>query len=423
MKQKLLVYADFDWLKEAELIGDLSYENLRGSETYGFCFHKEWLNKHSDIILGEDLNNYSGWQYKRDSDIFGCFSDSLPDRWGRTLLLRKEQISAKEEDRAIKSLTSYDFLSGIDDYSRMGGFRFKNSPDSDFINNEARLRTPPLTSIRDLWHASYAIEASEERNELPEKRWIAQLEHPGTSLGGARPKANVLDEQKHMWISKFPSRKDTHDVGLWEHICNQLAREAGIQTAETRVIPSGDKYHVLLSKRFDRDGQNRRIHFASAMTATGLNDGDNHTSGHGYIDIVNFIIQGCTRVEENLKELYRRVAFNICIGNTDDHFRNHGFLLTSKGWTLSPAYDMNPTLGVFQSLLISSSTNQADLTELLNASEEYFIEKENAILIVKEVVTAIGKWRVVARRNQASQPEIDMFANRLSQGDAWLKNK
>ena len=179
-----------------------------------------------------------------------------------------------------------------------------------------------------------------------------------SSLGGARPKASVIDENKILHIAKFPSRKDDYDTGLWEHFSHLLAKKAGIHAAETRVIFTNDKYHTLLSRRFDRKEDGKRVHFASAMTLLGLNDGDNANTGHGYLDIVDFILQNCTNVEDNLQELYRRVAFNICIGNTDDHFRNHGFLLTSQGWTLAPAYDMNPTLNEYQSLLINSYTNK-----------------------------------------------------------------
>lgn len=166
-----------------------------------------------------------------------------------------------------------------------------------------------------------------------DRKWVAQLVQAGSSLGGARPKASVIDTDKTLYIAKFPSRKDDYDAGLWEHFSHFLAAKAGINAAKTKVLATGEKYHTLLSQRFDRTLEGKRIHFASAMTLLGLNDGDNATTGHGYLDIVDFIIQNCTNVERNLQELYRRVAFNICIGNSDDHFRNHGFLLTAKGWT------------------------------------------------------------------------------------------
>ena len=406
--KKLYVFADFDWLKEPRLVGELSYESLRGSDSYGFCYSNEWLKDYGSLFLSDDLNNYPGQQYTApDKDIFGCFSDALPDRWGRTLINRREQILAKDEKRPVRRLSSFDYLIGIEDFSRMGGFRFKESMDGDYINASETLRIPPLTDIRELIAASSEIEKSEEEDQLPEMRWIAQLVQPCSSLGGARPKASVLDENKNLCIAKFPSRKDDYDAGLWEHISHLLAKKAGINVAETRVISTNDKYHTLLSRRFDRREDGRRIHFVSAMTLLGLNDGANANTGNGYLDIVDFIIQNCTNVEDNLKELYRRVAFNICIGNTDDHFRNHGFL--------SPAYDMNPTLNEYQSLLISTDSNKADLSILLDGCEDYMLNRKTAENIVSEVVDAVKKWRELVARLDISEREMDMFAGVLDE--------
>ena len=185
----LLVYADFDWLPSPTFIGKLGYESLRGTDSYNFCFSEEWLQTYGGLYLSADLNNYTGIQYTAsDRDIFGCFSDALPDRWGRTLLLRREQILAQEEKRPLRRLSSFDYLLGIDDYARMGALRFKEDEDGDFINSSPSLRIPPLTDIRTLEAASQKIERSELANELPDKRWIAQLVQPGSSLGGARPK-------------------------------------------------------------------------------------------------------------------------------------------------------------------------------------------------------------------------------------------
>ena len=412
--KKLYVFADFDWLKESRLVGELSYESLRGSDSYGFCYNNEWLKDYGSLFLGDDLNNYPGLQYTAPGkDIFGCFSDALPDRWGRTLINRREQILAKEENRPVRRLSSFDYLVGIEDYSRMGGLRFKESLEGEYINTSEVLRIPPLTDIRELIAASSEIEKSEEENHLPERRWIEQLIQPGSSLGGARPKASVIDENKILYIAKFPSRKDDYDTGLWEHFSHLLAKMAGIHAAETRVIFTNDKYHTLLSRRFDRKEDGKRIHFASAMTLLGLNDGDNANTGHGYLDIVDFILQNCTNVEDNLQELYRRVAFNICIGNSDDHFRNHGFLLTPRGWTLSPAYDMNPTLNNQQSLLISESSCESDLMILIDACENYMLSRDTAEKIISEVVDAMKDWRRIAIRLNISKREIDLFSQRF----------
>ena len=361
--KKLYVYADFDWLNEIELIGELGYESLRGSDSYCFTFSDDWLKKHGDLFLSDDLNNYPGQQYTQPGkDIFGCFSDALPDRWGRTLLLRREQLAAMEEKRPVRRLSSFDFLTGIDDFSRMGAFRFKENPDGDFINVSESLKIPPLTDIRELIAASAEIERSEEDNVLPDRKWIVQLVQPGSSLGA-----------------------------------------------------TGEKYHTLLSERFDRTKDGKRIHFASAMTLLGLNDGDNATTGYGYLEIVDFIIQNCTDVDRNLQELYRRVAFNICIGNSDDHFRNHGFLLTAKGWSLSPAYDMNPTLNAYQSLLISATSNKADLGILLDACGDYMLNCKIAEKIISEVTEAVKGWRELAVRLSVSKREMDLFAGVLDE--------
>ena len=239
-----------------------------------------------------------------------------------------------------------------------------------------------------------------------------QLINPVTSLGGARPKASVLDENKTLYIAKFPSRKDLYDVGLWEHFAHLMAKKAGILTAETRAITAGSKYHTLLSRRFDRS-EGKRKHFASAMTMLGLSDGQNASTGNGYLDIVDFIVQGCCDVEQNLQELFRRVAFNIAVGNSDDHFRNHGFLLTSKGWTLSPAYDLNPSLSCEQSLLINNYTSESNLDILLESYGDYLLPEKTARSIIGDVKSAMSEWSRVATLIGISQSEKNLFKDRF----------
>ena len=406
----LNVYACFDWLPAPLLMGELGYKSLRGSDSYSFRFNEEWLRKQGSLFICADLRNYPGMQYTLPGrDIFGCFSDALPDRWGCLLLSRREQILSSEEQRPMRRLTSFDYLTGIDDFSRMGALRFKLSPDNDYINTTGSLRIPPLADIKALVAASHEVERSEEKNTLPEKRWIQQLVNPGSSLGGARPKAGVLDDEGRLCVAKFPSRNDDYDVALWEHLCHLLAREAGITVADTSVISVGERHHVFLSRRFDRTDDGRRRHFASAMTLLGLTDGCSATTGNGYLDIVDFILQHCCDVEWNLRQLYRRVAFNIAVGNSDDHFRNHGFLLTSRGWTLAPAYDMNPTLNTSQSLLINRNSNAADLGLLLESSDEYMIPRDEGQCIIHEVLKAVAKWQTIAHRLKIPQREIDYF--------------
>lgn len=415
--QKLFVYADFDWLDKPLLIGVLSCDSVRGNEIYGFSFDNEWLAKYGDVFLSDDLQNYTGTQYTRsERDIFACFSDALPDRWGRVLLNRREQIAAADEKRTVRRLTSFDYLMGVDDTSRMGGFRFADTRAGKFINFESSLRVSPLANVRELMHAAHEIEASEEKHLLPSKKWLAQLLHPGTSLGGARPKASVIDEDGSQTVAKFPSRKDDYDVAQWEHFCHVMGRKAGLNVAETRTI-DGDKYHILLSKRFDRTTDGKRIHFASALTLLGLTDGDNETTGYGYTDIVDFIVQHGCNVEQNLEELYRRVAFYIIVGNSDDHFCNHGFLLTRKGWELSPAYDINPTLSGSQSLLINRNTSESNIDILLESAGDYMLSSAKAQGIINNVRDAMKSWRNEARKQGLPQRDIDMFAPRF---DKWI---
>ncbi|MBO4606321.1 MAG: HipA domain-containing protein, partial [Prevotella sp.] len=308
---------------------------------------------------------------------------------------------------------SYDYLKGVDDLTRMGALRFKEIEDDNFINMDSRLSIPPLTSVKELTRISQEYEEADEKNELPEKKWILQLEHPGTSVGGARPKANVTDDANNLWIAKFPSRNDLYDVALWEHFCHILAKNALINVAETQLLSVDNNRHALLSKRFDRTNLHKRIHFSSAMAMIGLVDGDNFETGHGYLDIVDAIVQKCTNVDVNLEELYRRVAFNICVGNSDDHFRNHGFLLTPKGWTLAPAYDLNPTTSEYQGLLIDANSNEASLERLKGACNDYFISQEKASQIIKQVKTAVRSWRAVANHLQIPTSEQNRFAARL----------
>ena len=411
---KIYVYADFNWLKKVELVGELSMQSIRGKESYSFEFSKDWLKNYGSIQLSDDINNYTGIQYcQQNNEIFGCFADSLPDRWGRTLILRREQILAMEEKRPVRRLTEFDFLTGIDDYTRIGGFRYKIDPTGEFINTSNKLQIPPITEIKELVRASNEIELSEEKNTLPQKKWLFQLIQPGTSLGGARPKATIIDEYKHLYIAKFPSRNDLYDVGLWEHLSHLLAKESGLNCSESKVIKAGNKYHTLLSKRFDRTADNKRIHYASAMTMLGLKDGCNANTGNGYLDIVNYIIKNCCNVDYNLKELYRRVVFNISIGNSDDHFRNHGFLLTPQGWTLSPAFDINPSLSKEQSLLINSYTAKSDLNILLDSCEEYMLNHNTAKQIIEEVLKGISKWKLLANKINIPQSEQNIFKDRF----------
>ena len=411
--KRIIVYADFDFLTSPEEIGSLGYEHVRGKDHFAFEYSRQWLKQHGGILLSGDLLNVPSLQHPRSNDnVFGFVKDSFPDRWGRLLLDRRERQAAQQEGRPKRMLTNYDYLVGIEDFTRMGGIRYKEEKGSDFINANAKYHVPPIESLRALCDACHEIELAEERNELPEQRWLDQLIDPGTSLGGARPKANVVDADGKLYVAKFPSKKDLENTEFIEHFSHQLAAKAGINVAKTRTIKISKDRDLLLSERFDRTAEGRRIHFASAMSLLGLDDGAGGSTGNGYLDIVDFILRGCTDVRRNLKELYRRVAFNILFGNTDDHFRNHGFLLTPKGWTLSPAYDINPGAESHQCLLIDSYTEKSNINVLLSASESYMLDRQEAKDIIEEVRATIKDWRKIATELQIPLKLLESYSIR-----------
>jgi len=407
----ITVYADFDFLPAPQEIGTLGYEHVRGKDHFVFQYSRQWLKQYGGILLSGDLMNVPSLQHPRGNEsVFGFVKDSFPDRWGRLLLDRRERLIAKSEGRPKRMLTNYDYLTGIEDFTRMGGIRYKAEDCDGYINASEKYLVPPIESLRALCDACHEIELAEERNELPEQRWLDQLIDPGTSLGGARPKANVMDSDGKLYVAKFPSKKDLENTELIEHFSHHLAKEAGINVAKTSTIKISRDRDLLLSERFDRTADGKRIHFASAMSLLGLDDGAGSTTGNGYLDIVDFILQGCVDAGKNLRELYRRVAFNVMFGNTDDHFRNHGFLLTPKGWTLSPAYDINPGAKSHQCLLIDQYTEEADINALFSACNGYLLERQEAKEIIEEVRDAIKNWRKTATELQISLKTLEPYS-------------
>lgn len=418
--QKIRVVADFDWLDKEEEVGILGYDSLRGTSVYTFEFDKAWLKKYSGIMLGGDLQPFTGIQYNKErNQIFGTFSDSLPDRWGRRLIDLRVNTSLKEHGQSVKKLSDWDYIMGVEDKLRMGAFRFKELSSDNYICYQPDSSVPPVMYLDDLMQAAGEIEKSEYRHLEPEERWIQRLFQPGSSMGGARPKACVQDNGT-LYVAKFPSFKDDVNVARWEHFAHLMALECGINAAETKVVSSKDGRDIFLSKRFDRTEDGRRIHMASSLSLLGLNDGDGERSGKGYLDIVDFIISnGGGNVDNDLEELYRRVAFNICIGNTDDHFRNHAFLLGKDGWKLSPAYDMNPTLKYSQALMIDDCSNDSNLDILYESHEAYMLDERTARTIITDVTRNFKYWESTARKLQLPKSEMDVFRGRFEDGMQW----
>ena len=412
--EKLDVIASFDWMDKEEKVGSLGYEYLRGSDVFSFEFDKTWLKRYPKIDFGCDLRPYTGVQYSQGNHIFGCFSDTLPDRWGRRLI--DLRASLETEGKASHTLSDWDYLKGVEDEMRMGGFRFQDPIDGSFISSTPSYSVPPAIHIDELLQAAKEIEKSEYKHLEPEKKWVQRLFQPGSSMGGARPKACVQSGGQ-LYLAKFPSINDDINVSQWEHFAHLMAKECGITVAETQVIKAGTGQDILLSKRFDRTEDNKRIHMASSPPVLGLTDGDVQRNGKGYLDIVDFIISGGgNHIEANLEELYKRVAFNICIGNTDDHFRNHAFLLGKDGWELSPAYDMNPTNSMFQALLIDANTNESSLNHLYNAHELYMLDETTARGIIMDVTRNMKYWESMAEDIGLPRREITYFTDRFEQG-------
>jgi len=408
------VIAALNWLPQEKTIGDLSFDSIRGAMTYQFAYSPMWIQQHPSVVLSKDMPLVTGMHYKKGS-IFDLFQDCLPDRWGRRLIDKRERILAEQEHRLPRTLCDADYLLLLDDTTRMGALRF--SQNGSYIGtDDADCAVPPLTHIREFIDLAHLFEQAEMDGKTMREQWLHNLYRQGSSLGGARPKANVRDTDGTLYIAKIPSVHDDYDVALWEHFACCLAREAGIQVADTRLLHlEGQRYHTLLTRRFDRQGE-QRIHFASAMTLCGLQDGASADTDNGYLDIVEMIVgnSGIADPHASLLELYRRVAYNCLIGNHDDHFRNHGFLLTQKGWQWSPAYDLNPTNMTTQSLLINRVSNDSSIAQLREAHADYLLTEKEAEQIVEEVQIAVGNWRKVATRCGISTTEQNRFAARLS---------
>ncbi len=403
-EKEIYVFADFlDYNNEP--VGTIYVSEGRGKEMYSFEYEDEWLRK-SKQYLDPDLQLYAGRQYVRDNKkIFGAFADSCPDRWGRLLMRRREEIRAKSADERPKKLLESDFLIGVYDESRMGGLRFKNSRDGDFISNDKEYATPPWTSLRELEQASISFENDED--SLNEK-WIRQLIAPGSSLGGARPKASVIAPDGSLWIAKFPSKHDNCDSGAWEMVAHELAKKCGISVPEARLEKFSKLGSTFLVKRFDRNGS-RRVHFTSAMTMLGKVDGDNRTDGSSYLEIVSFIKAMGAAPKADLEELWKRIVFSMAVSNTDDHFRNHGFLLTRNGWVLSPMYDVNPDMyGEYLSLNVDNNDSVIDFELAKDASVYYGLSKKQAEQIIMEIRDVVDKnWVLLAKEYGVSRGEIE----------------
>jgi len=406
-KKNILVYADWQEFKAPQLIGVLHSFQSRGKEVFSFEYDNDWLDSPFAQEIDPDIKLFSGTQYLHEKKIgFGAFLDSAPDRWGRVLMERREVISARMENRSPRKLNESDYLLGVYDELRMGGLRFKETESGVFLNDNCDFATPPITSISQLEQASYQLENDSFKNDFEQWQALQMLLEPGSSLGGARPKAGVKDKDGSLWIAKFPSIGDTHDVGAWEMVVNELAQKAGLNIAQAKAKKIAGKHHTFLTKRFDRTTNGKRLHFASAMTLLGYTDGINSQDGASYLELTRFISQKGANVNQDLKELFGRIVFSICVSNTDDHLRNHGFLLTQTGWTLSPAYDINPNpKGLGLKLNISAHDNSLDLNLATEVAHHFRLSDTQAKEIISNTIKVVSKWQSVAKKHKISTEE------------------
>lgn len=409
-RKEILVYAHWQEMNEPVFMGFLYSEVVRGKEIFSFEYSSEWLKSKYAQIVDPDLLLYSGPQYlKNDKTNFGLFLDSSPDRWGRVLMKRREAAIARKEKRRPENLYESDFLLGVFDEHRIGGLRFKLDENGPFLNSDTRFSVPPWTSLNELAQISQKVENEDAFDDPEYLNWLNVLIAPGSSLGGARPKASVKDSAGNLWIAKFPSRYDEKDVGAWEMVVNELASECGINIAPVKIEKYSNRYSTFLSKRFDRK-QNVRHHFASALTLLGYTDGTDFSEGASYLELEEFISVNGADVKRDLEELWKRIVFSICVTNTDDHLRNHGFILTEKGWRLSPAYDINPSeTGTGLKLNISENDNSLDFALALDVIEYFRLEKSKAENLIKKIKEVVSNWREIANKYKISKSEQEIM--------------
>lgn len=406
-KIDILVYADWKGMAAPQFMGTLSAHRGKGRKSFSFEYSPEWILSPEQFLLDPDIGWFSGPQYPGNKDNFGVFLDSMPDTWGRTLMKRRAAQKARESNESVPKLYDLDFLLGVYDESRMGGLRFKLEPEGPFLDDNIEFPTPPWSSVRDLQYGASLIESDNDNEEV--KKWLAILMAPGSSLGGARPKANILDEENHPWIAKFPSKNDTIDKGLWEYLAYKLALQAGIEMASSKVEKVSGKYHTFFTKRFDRS-KGARVHFASAMTMTGNNEALLRDATPSYLELAEFLQFSGANNESDLHQLWRRIIFNIAISNTDDHLRNHGFIIKDQGWHLSPAYDVNPSIdknGL--AMNIDMDDNSLDVELAKSVGGFFQLEDEQMDEIIDEVTEVVSSWKKVASEIGISRSEQELM--------------
>ncbi len=402
----VVVHLDAPELGERRVVGALARERAGAQSVISFAYDEDWVGAADSFSIDPSLPLYEGDQFP--PILPGIFADLSPDRWGRTLLERREALAARREKRNRRRLDDWDLLVGVDDETRMGALRLAGSGEGPFLGRHS-LAVPPVARLRELEHWAAEVERGLPAVDDGAERWIAMLVAPGSSLGGARPKANFREADDSLWIAKFPSREDRYDVGAWEQVAARLAAAAEIEVPESRLLSLGSRHRTYCARRFDRLGGARRL-YASAMTLAGRRDGE---EGAGYLDIVRAIesFGDPDAIEADLEQLFRRVVFNVLVSNHDDHLRNHGFLREPGGWRLAPAFDVNPSPDTEEhSLTLDGELGLADLDLVRATAPLYRLGERRVAEIVTEVEAAVARWREEAGAFDLSRDELERMA-------------
>jgi serine/threonine-protein kinase HipA len=377
-----------------------------------FHYNSDWLRDPRAFALDPDLSLDDAPFFPRpELGNFGIFMDSSPDRWGQTLMKRREALLAKDEKRTPRTLYAWDFLIGVQDFTRQGALRFRLEGTEEFLGNE-KMAAPPVTTLRELEAVAFQLSSRRIDDLDALRKWLAVLVAPGASLGGARPKANFTNSDGSLWIGKFPAREDERDVGAWEYVVHALAMKAAVDVPPANLLQLNNDFHTFCTQRFDRVGGTRRF-YASSMTLLRKE----HSEGTSYLELAQFIrSQGdAEHVEADLAQLFRRVAFNVAVGNRDDHLRNHGFLLGKTGWRLAPAFDVNPNIDKAEHVLnLDDGDNRPSLETVLNTAEFYGLTHDFARKILEEVASAIDLWQSIARKEHIAAADIDLTSGAFS---------
>lgn len=403
-----VVLADRTLVAQDTVVGTLFRERSRGQEVISFSYDAEYLASPASIPIDPELPLHAGRLYADADRLFGVFRDSSPDRWGRVLMERREGYEANQAGRVPHRLSEWDFLVGVDDATRHGALRLRSVDDPSRFHDDRDQAVPPFSRLRELQAFATKLEQGGDGTPAELNRWLSQLVAPGSSLGGARPKATFLAEDGSLWIAKFPANGDRYDQGAWEHLTLDLARRAGVQTPRSQLLSLGPRHRTFAARRFDRESGSRRL-YASAMTLLLRNDGEDAS----YIDIAEALqLQGAAdRIDQQLAQLYRRIVFHVLVGNRDDHLRNHGFLREPQGWVLSPAFDINPSpYKSVHALAIDEADPTPSVANLHATRDLYRLTDEDARDIEVEVRAAVRAWPELAAAHQIVRSEQGQLA-------------